>query len=426
MIDCLLAAPDLAIEPELVSRAADFDLRILRRCLDAADLLAACAVEPQLPIILTPGLPRLTRDLVSRLSADRLLVGIAEDQRRAQQLLSLGIDTCVLTRSPEHTLLDICGVLHGGMPSQISSPHQGVWSTGTWNAPTPSPPSTVLSHGHGRSQALGSVLSVWGAPGSPGRTTATLMLGRLLAAEGKSVCLIDADTTAPSLLQLCGIAESASSLVVACRFAERDSLDVGRMTQTAIGIDGRLFALGGIGHSDQWGDVRAPALSAVIKICRLAYDITIIDVGFGLERRHAVDLMTRRRFEAATSAVDDADALLAVVQSTPLGLSRYLNHRPSSGGRNPNAAGAVVPSNPGSSTAAGVASLRGYGIDLPVFELPRYSADEVVDARSRTLRRKRRFGRAPGIVALREWIAQLPADGSLNYGEGSTTTAVPT
>ena len=73
-----------------------------------------------------------------------------------------------------------------------------------------------------------------------------------------------------------------------------------------------------------------------------------------------------------------------------------------------------------------MASLRGYGIDLPVFELPRYSADEVVDARSRTLRRKRRFGRAPGIVALREWIAQLPADGSLNYGEGSTTTAVPT
>ena len=405
MTDCLLAAPDLALETELVAQAPQFDLRIVRRCLDAADLMGAAAVEPQLPIVVTPGLPRLTRDLVSRLGAERLLIGIAVDQRCVEQLLHLGISTYVVPRSPASTLHDICSALLAGTAALESRPHQGVWSTGAWPCVAKAPTAVPEPRYHERMRARGSVLSVWGPPGSPGRTTTAMMLGRLLAAGGRSVCLIDADTTAPSMLQLCGLVESASGLVVACRFAERDSLDAARLAKTMLRIADRLCVLGGIGHPEQWADVRASALSGVIQACRSACDATIVDLGFGLEDEGAVSPLALGRFQAATAALTDSDAMLAVVESSDLGLTRFLQHRPSYSGRIGLAtAVAVVPPHVQGSAAAGAASLREYGLDEPIFELPRCTTEQVVNTGLRSIKRRRGLRRAVGIPGLQEWL----------------------
>ena len=45
MMDVLLAAPDLVQEPDLVVRAPAHGIRVLRRCVDAVDLLAAAAAD---------------------------------------------------------------------------------------------------------------------------------------------------------------------------------------------------------------------------------------------------------------------------------------------------------------------------------------------------------------------------------------------
>lgn len=270
-------------------------------------------------------------------------------------------------------------------------------------------------------------MAVWGPPGSPGRTTTTLMLGRMLAANGSSVCLIDADTTAPSLLQVCGIAEHASSLVVACRFAERDSLDPARLAQTVAVIERELCALGGVGHPDQWADVRAPALASVIDVCRASFDLTLIDVGSSIDEVNAGELLSMPRFEAATAAVAAADAWVAVAEASSLGLTRLLNHRPDLQRDlgSPSAIAMTAPHAHGSARA-GIASLRACGIDLPIFELPRCSTEEVVSKSARSLVKKRRPGRGPGLAELQVWINQAVVEVSQRYGEGSTTTAVPT
>lgn len=425
-LECILAAPDLSLEPEIVARSVAFELRIVRRCLDAADLMAAAALEPQLPILVGPGLARLTRELISRLSADRLVVGLAIDEHSARQLLSLGISQSVRVRSVEHTLADVCGVLLGQPLGPTRQRQQGVWSTGTW-APDPTKAMPrQKSPSIGSSISRGGTICVWGPPGSPGRTSATLMLGRLLAASGSSVCLIDADTTAPSLLQICGIAESASSLVVACRFAERDSLDSARLQHTAHVIQGQLWALGGVEHPEQWGDVRAYALSSVIDVCRAAFDVTVVDVGAGLEGLDSTELLAAPRFEAANAVVAASDAFLAVVEASALGITRFLQHRPSTMDASPpRSAIALTPPHAKGVASAGAVSLRDYGITLPIFELPRYATEDLAKSGLRSLAKNRRRRRA-GLGELQSWLTEPGAHASQSHGEGSTTTGVPT
>lgn len=423
---CILAAPDLPCEPEMVAQSAAFDLRIVRRCLDAADLMAVAALEPGMPILVTPGLPRLARELISRLLADRLIVGLAIDEHSSQQLLSLGIAQSVRVRAVEHTLADVRAVLQGQALGPMRARQQGVWSTGAWAPDQPPAVPRRESPSVGPAISRGGVVCVWGPPGSPGRTSAALMLGRLLAASGSSVCLIDADTTAPSLLQICGIAESASSLVVACRFAERDSLDSARLHQTAQVIQPQLWALGGVEHCEQWGDVRAFALSSVLDVCRASFDVTVVDVGAGLERLDSKELLAAPRYEAASAVVAASDAFVAIVEASALGITRFLQHRPPMmDARPPSSAIALTPPHAKGSASEGAASLRDYGITLPVFELPRYSTEELVKPGLRSLARNRRR-RVAGLGELLSWLAESVADSSRSHGEGSTTTGVPT
>lgn len=427
---CILAAPDLALEPALVAQSAALGLHVVRRSLDAADLMAAAALSPQLAIVLTPALPRLTRDLLARMCVDRLVIGLAPDGLSAQKLQALGIAEVVHVRSAEQTLTDLCAMLQGISTVHPRTQQQGVWSTGVWAAEPPvAPPTAARTDVHVQlpPRTRGGVISVWGAPGSPGRSSAVLMLGQLIASRTTSVCLVDADTSAPSLLQLLGIAENASSLVVACRFAERGALSAMRLEQTVCPVDESLAVLGGIDHPDRWGDVRVAALTSVVETCRDSFDLTVVDIGYGLAHESPADFLTTQRFEAASAALATSDVAIAVAQASPLGLSRFLQHLPSAlQSFPPNTAVAVTPPVVNGSARVGAASLRGYGLQLPIFEMPRFTSEELSLARFRASRNRRRWSRGSDLKALENWIWTSVADAAGSYGEGSTTTGVPT
>ncbi|MDO9485040.1 MAG: hypothetical protein Q7K25_03155 [Actinomycetota bacterium] len=428
---CILAAPDLAIESDLVGQAAAYELRIVRRCLDAADLLAVAALDTSLAIAVSPGLARLTRDLVARLGLERMVVGLAHDEDSAQQLRNLGISLIVPVRSAAQTLADLCAELRGTHQLPTRPEQLGVWSTGAWAASPsvdlPRKASLPSPKAAGRPRPSGGVISVWGAPGSPGRTSATLLLGRLLATGTRTVCVIDADTTAPSLLQLLDIAENASSVVVACRFAEREPLTIERLRQTVHCVDRSFYALGGITSPEQWGDIRASALQSVLATSREAFDLTIVDVGSGLERSEPTDILSAQRFSAASAAIVSSDVLLGVARASDLGISRFLQHAPVGfNGASAAKAVAVTPSGSAVSSAEAIATLRDYGLQLPIFELPDYAIEDITAARTQNMHRKRKWRRAGGIQMLQQWVLDAVAGSLPAHGDGSTTTLVPT
>ena len=100
-VPALLAAPDLPHEPELVSRLtrSGAPIAIARRCVDAVDLLGAAASGSARVAFVSAGLPRLTRDAMSRMAAAQVrVIGVAVDgdEVGARKLRSLDIPLVTL------------------------------------------------------------------------------------------------------------------------------------------------------------------------------------------------------------------------------------------------------------------------------------------------------------------------------------------
>ena len=93
----LLAVPGLAQEPDLVVAAPARGLQVRRRCVDAVDLLAAAATDPEATVVVSASLPRLSADAVERMAVGgRRVVGLAAGTSDADVLRALGVVDVVL------------------------------------------------------------------------------------------------------------------------------------------------------------------------------------------------------------------------------------------------------------------------------------------------------------------------------------------
>lgn len=182
MTRVILALAGLPQEPELVRAAADAGLTVVRRCVDAVDLLGAAALDADSPVIVSAVLPRISADVVTRLGG-RARIGLASDALSGDRLARLGIETVLSTSpTPDATMQQVADVCRAqAAPSAARSPAGGPADAG---APAPSdaqpgvePDGTPLGGGPSAGQASGrrgTVIAVWGPMGAPGRTTIAL------------------------------------------------------------------------------------------------------------------------------------------------------------------------------------------------------------------------------------------------------------
>jgi Flp pilus assembly CpaE family ATPase len=314
MITVLLAAPDLASETELVALAPGLGLRIGRRCVDAVDLLAAAAADRVSPVVVSAGLPRLTRDVVDRIATGRSggMVGLAGTLADRDALQDMGISGVVMAApNIADTVSGLRAVLDQGVQDTVDTA-SGVWPTGIWAGPEE--PVT----------AAGRLVAVWGPTGAPGRTTVAIGLAEALERQGLRVGLADADTYGPSVAMALGLVEDASGLVIACRQADTTSLSVETLLPLCHRVRRDWHVLGGVGRPERWADLRASALDRVWATCRSAFDVTVVDVGFCLEADGG-GAWSNRRNAAALSAVTSADDVLAVADASALGAARLIS-----------------------------------------------------------------------------------------------------
>ncbi|HKT57574.1 MAG TPA: P-loop NTPase [Microbacterium sp.] len=176
----------------------------------------------------------------------------------------------------------------------------------------------------------GRVITVWGAAGSPGRTTIAAELAVELSRGDRDVALVDADTHAPSLALLLGIAEEGPGFAAACRQAERGLLDARELDRISIRVAagaGQLSVLPGINRASRWPELSELRVSAALEACRTWADDTVVDVSSSLERDEEIvsDVSGGPRRNAATlAALAAADLVVAVVAADPLGVARFL------------------------------------------------------------------------------------------------------
>jgi Flp pilus assembly CpaE family ATPase len=322
MIDVILAVPGLRLEPELVTTASGSGIRVLRRCVDAVDLIAAAAIDPAVVIVVSVGLPRLSADVVSRLGSRRRVIGVAVDPLDATALDGLGVRTVVPVdgtaagtwRAVRDELLGVASA--GARDEEAAS---GVWTTGVWAATVATDPPVTSTVG-----ADGMLLAVWGPMGAPGRTTVAIGIAEAIAATGRRVCLVDADTYAPSVGLALGIADDGGGLVRACRQADNGLLDSTSIIGATRRIRGPWHVLTGVPRAERWSDLSPSALDRVWQSARGAFDVTVVDIGFCIEDDDSPAAWARRRNAAAVTALAQSDRLLAVADGSALGAARLV------------------------------------------------------------------------------------------------------
>lgn len=191
--------------------------------------------------------------------------------------------------------------------------------------PTPEAPARYQP-GH----RIGKILTVWGTHGAPGRSTIAFNLAALAAQKGQSVCLIDADTYAPSLDALMALEDAGSGLAIICSDADRAQLDekkAGAIMERVPLKQGFFDFLSGITSSSRWPEVRARAFSEVLSWLKPHYDIVICDVAAPIEvdEELTFDGPAPRRNAATLTALAESDRVIVVGEADVVGLPRLIN-----------------------------------------------------------------------------------------------------
>ena len=321
---------------------------VVRRCSELAELLAACQGGLARAAVVAQGSEELTASLVDRLSAVGVAVlALTDSPEEKARLQGIGVDA------------DITGVDAAALASRITGavarlagPDQrlrraggpGMADPGVANpGPTPGRSGGAAAEGPGptpghsggaaaggpEGSGAGQIIAVWGPAGSPGRTMLAANMAAELAAAGKSVLLVDADSYGASVAAMLGLLDEAAGLAQACRLADQGLLDAEALLRIAAPVvtrAGTFRVLTGITRADRWTELRAAALSLVLARARQVVDVTVVDTGFCLESDEELsfDTMAPRRNAATLRSLELADTVFAVGTADSIGVPRLV------------------------------------------------------------------------------------------------------
>lgn len=303
--------PGRSDEAAWIAGVTQHGFTVIRRCVEAADLLAAASIEPDADIVVDVDTPRLGADAFAALpqSRARRIIALAADERGAISARAWGVDS-VIEGCGGSTIDEITAALRsaplGQRPPERTSD---------------APPSMG-----------GRVVVVYGPTGSPGRSTVALGLAESWAQAGERVCLVDADTVAPSLAFMVGMTEDVSGVLVAARYADQGALDARSLGSSCRRLKDRLWLMSGIGSPDRWLYVRPAALDRVWQSCARHFDRVVVDVNPLLNTVEADDPLAGAlpaRDSTTRSALRASDTVVLVSRSDPLNMSRLLTDIPS-------------------------------------------------------------------------------------------------
>jgi Mrp family chromosome partitioning ATPase len=300
---------------------------VVRRCAELPELLAACQSGLARAAVVADGSEGLTASLVDRLGAVGVaIIALTDNADEAARLRKIGVAsalTGVESAELSDRIADAVDQLTGaGLRSATWS---SLADTGAALGTVQAEPEVVVPDGPG----AGRIIAVWGPVGSPGRTTLAANIAGEMAADGKQVLLVDADSYGASIAAVLGLLDESAGLAQACRLADQGALDASALHNVSTQVatkSGTFKVLTGITRADRWTELRAPALALVLERARQIADVTVVDTGFCLEADEELsfDTMAPRRNAAALRPLELADTIYAVGAADPVGVPRLV------------------------------------------------------------------------------------------------------
>lgn len=281
-MDVVIAAGGAAWEETAIREVESSPvLRLARRCVDVADLLAVAHTGQAAAAIVSVDLPGLDVDAVAQLDRAGMVVAtLSPDPGRCE---ALGIRRVVRI---------------GGLDDIAHEAPLLPEATPARRAP---------------------VVAVWGPAGAPGRSTVALGLASAAAARGVDTVLVDADTYGGALGQQLSVLDDVSGIVAACRAANQGR--AGEVVDQLLEIDPGLRLLTGVPRADMWPQVRTSAFEAVLARLRELAGLVVIDIAAPLEPGTGPGAA---RNQTGLQVVAVADLTVVVGRPEPVGLARLV------------------------------------------------------------------------------------------------------
>jgi MinD-like ATPase involved in chromosome partitioning or flagellar assembly len=298
---------------------------VVRRCDELSELIAACQTGLARAAVVAGGTHDVTATLVDRLAAVGVaLVALTDDEAERARLAGLG-----LAAAPESVAAPELAALIGDAVGRIAHGAAAQTSFARAGARPLAEPEPLRDEDDGEAAAPGELIAVWGPLGSPGRTTIAVNCAAELAAQGRTVVLVDADTYGASVAGALGLLDDSAGLAQACRLADQGLLDRAALERVATPVvtgGGALRVLTGLTRADRWPELRGAAFGAVLDRCRELAEVVVVDVSFCLEADEELsfDTMAPRRNAATLRALELADRVFAVGAADPVGMPRLV------------------------------------------------------------------------------------------------------
>ena len=299
---------------------------VVRRCTELPELLAACQSGLARAAVVAEGSEGLTSSLVDRLSAVGVaIVALTDNADEAARLRAIGVASA------------LTGVESAALSDRIAEAVSQLTGTGlrTSARSSPADPGDALKPVPAEpppgqdNPGPGKIIAVWGPAGAPGRTTLAANIAGELAADGKGVILVDADSYGASIAAVLGLLDESAGLAQACRLADQGLLDSAALEKIASPVamkSGTFRVLTGITRADRWTELRASALALVLGRAREIAEMVVVDAGFCLEADEELsfDTMAPRRNAATLRSLELADTVFAVGAADPVGVPRLV------------------------------------------------------------------------------------------------------
>ena len=278
--------------------------RVVRRCADLTETLAVVAAGIGDVVLIDLSVRGLSRDAVASMLRSAAVIGLRS--REEAEGTTVGLRHVLEADAPIEEIL-------AAVTAAVSSDeeHSG------WVQEGEEPASE---------RETGRLVAVWGPVGAPGRSTVAANLAAEAALAGHGTVLVDADTYGPSLSQMLGVLDEAPGLVAAARAHDRDTLTEETLDALLPVVQTNLRLLSGIGVPARWAELRRGAMDGVWSALRRRGGIVVADIAPVLEEDEELsyDTAAPQRNAAALSALETADAVIAVVAADPVSITRLL------------------------------------------------------------------------------------------------------
>ncbi len=179
--------------------------------------------------------------------------------------------------------------------------------------------------------STGSVVAVWGPPGSPGTTSMAVTLAGLLSLSNQRVLVVDADTVGASVGLALKLPQSTPGIIAASRMARVETITAEALlacTVEYVGHRARFRVVTGLLAPDKYADIDLTSLRRAMSVLRDDGHTLVVDVAGPLDQ-YPHDVIGGPVHNGVQRAVlEMADKIVVVTTPTATHTSRLLRSWP--------------------------------------------------------------------------------------------------